>query len=271
MMKHSEKGFAMVLAIVLLLAMSLMGGSLILISSEDHSSNTESDHRQQTFYIAEFALLEGERYLLDQMNGPWDSKTKARDTTKKNLPEPNESFKWNGITLAMNYKKSTKYKYTTFKEKLIGGSFKPTTKVLDKYTVETKDACFKSFPEIDHKNFITIKSATGKAANNKHFARSYNFGIFLEKALKNYNAFHKFEKFEIQQLKEFYYEYFIERIGDASIKAFGTSIKATASDVSKNGVAYRVYGCGMHAPAQKSSSSDIKSIVALESVVVLPK
>ena len=67
------------------------------------------------------------------------------------------------------------------------------------------------------------------------------------------------------------YEYFIERIGDATIKAYGTSIKATASDVSKNGVAYRVYGCGMHAPAQKSASSDIKSIVALESVVVLPK
>ena len=161
---------------------------------------------------------------------------------------------------------------TTFKEKLIGGTtFKPTTKVLDKYTVETKDACFKSFSEIDHKNFITIKSDTGKAANNKHFARSYNFGIFLEKALKNYKSFHKFERLELQQLKEFYYEYFIERIGDATIKAYGTSIKATASDVSKNGVAYRVYGCGMHAPAQKSSSSDIKSIVALESVVVLPK
>ncbi len=272
MMKHSEKGFAMVLAIVLLLAMSLMGGSLILISSEDHGSNTESDHRQQTFYIAEFALLEGERYLLDQMNGPWDSKTKARDTTKKNLPEPNDTFKWDGVTSAMNYKKNTKYKYTTFKEKLIGGTtFKPTTKVLDKYTVETKDACFKSFPEIDHKNFITIKSDTGKAANNKHFARSYNFGIFLEKALKNYKAFHKFERLELQQLKEFYYEYFIERIGDATIKAYGTSIKATASDVSKNGVAYRVYACGMHAPAKKSASSDIKSIVALESVVVLPK
>ena len=83
MIKHSEKGFAMVLAIVLLLAMSLMGGSLILISSEDHTSNTQTDHRQQTFYIAELALLEGERYLLDQMNGPWDSTSKERDFSKK--------------------------------------------------------------------------------------------------------------------------------------------------------------------------------------------
>ena len=37
-MKKTEKGFAMVLALVLLLAMSLMGGALILISSSDHQS-----------------------------------------------------------------------------------------------------------------------------------------------------------------------------------------------------------------------------------------
>jgi hypothetical protein len=38
-MHQSEKGFAMVLSLVLLLAMSLMGGALILISSNDHQSN----------------------------------------------------------------------------------------------------------------------------------------------------------------------------------------------------------------------------------------
>ena len=51
-----EKGFALILSLVLLLAMSLMGGALILISSEDHKSNNIVDVGQQTFYVAEMAL-----------------------------------------------------------------------------------------------------------------------------------------------------------------------------------------------------------------------
>ena len=52
MIKKTEKGFAMVLALVLLLAMSLMWGALILIASGDHQSNNDSDQYQQTFYAA---------------------------------------------------------------------------------------------------------------------------------------------------------------------------------------------------------------------------
>ena len=66
----NENGFAMVLSLVLLLAMSLMGGALILISSGDHQSNNDSDQYQQTFYMAEMALLAGEQYLTDQQSGP---------------------------------------------------------------------------------------------------------------------------------------------------------------------------------------------------------
>jgi len=89
MIKKTEKGFAMVLALVLLLAMSLMGGALILIASGDHQSNNDSDQYQQTFYAAEMGLLEGERYILNQKNGPWNNATNARDLTKSNLPEKN--------------------------------------------------------------------------------------------------------------------------------------------------------------------------------------
>ena len=39
MKNKNENGFALILAIVLLLAMSLMGGSLIVISAGDHRSN----------------------------------------------------------------------------------------------------------------------------------------------------------------------------------------------------------------------------------------
>ena len=68
-MRKSEKGFALVLSLVLMLVMSLMGGALIVISAGDHQSNNSSEDYQQTFYVAETALIEGERYILNQF--PW--------------------------------------------------------------------------------------------------------------------------------------------------------------------------------------------------------
>ena len=52
-----EKGFALILSLVLLLVMSLMGGSLILITSEDHKSNNLVDINQQTFHAVSYTHL----------------------------------------------------------------------------------------------------------------------------------------------------------------------------------------------------------------------
>ena len=67
MIKNKEKGFALVLSLVLLLAMSLMGGGLVVIASSDHQSNNSSDEYQQTFYVAETALMQAEKSLVDKM------------------------------------------------------------------------------------------------------------------------------------------------------------------------------------------------------------
>ena len=67
--KNSKRGFALILSIVLLLVMSLMGGSLVVIASSDHRSNNYTDHYQQTFYVAETALLEAEKYLVNTYLG----------------------------------------------------------------------------------------------------------------------------------------------------------------------------------------------------------
>ena len=63
--KQKPNGFTLVMSLVLLLVMSLMGGSLIVIASGDHQSNNTSDEYQQTFYVAEHALLEGEKYIIN--------------------------------------------------------------------------------------------------------------------------------------------------------------------------------------------------------------
>ena len=71
--KNKQKGFALVLALVLLLAMSLMGGALIVIASSDHQGNNSSDEYQQTFYVAETALLQAQKSLIDKILGPIDN------------------------------------------------------------------------------------------------------------------------------------------------------------------------------------------------------
>ena len=69
MKKNNQKGFTLILSLVLLLVMSLMGGSLIVISSGDHQSNNTSDEYQQTFYVAEHALVEAEKHIINEMIG----------------------------------------------------------------------------------------------------------------------------------------------------------------------------------------------------------
>ena len=58
MIRNNEKGFALVLSLVLMLAMSLMGGALIVMSANDDQSNLKSNEYQQTFFLADPALLE---------------------------------------------------------------------------------------------------------------------------------------------------------------------------------------------------------------------
>ena len=67
MIPNNEKGFTLVLSLVLLLAMSLMGGALIVIASSDHQGNNSSDEYQQTFYVAETALIQAEKSLINQI------------------------------------------------------------------------------------------------------------------------------------------------------------------------------------------------------------
>ena len=49
----NQKGFTLILSLVLLLVMSLMGGGLIVLSSGDHRDNNTSEDYQQTFWVAE--------------------------------------------------------------------------------------------------------------------------------------------------------------------------------------------------------------------------
>jgi len=65
--RKSEKGFVLVLSILILLVMSLMGTALIVIASNDVQGNRERDYNQQTFYAAETGIQEAKEYLNQQV------------------------------------------------------------------------------------------------------------------------------------------------------------------------------------------------------------
>ena len=227
MINNNEKGFALVLSLVLMLVMSLMGGALIVISAGDHQSNNRSDEYQQTFYVAETALLEGERYVLNQSLGPWNISNHQRDMSKRNLPNNTLSFPTNMTQKNYNSKSMSSDNY-----------------------LSQSDTCYNSFQVNKPKDYKVV------------VAESWNFGVILDDSLGSKTI----PKSEIDKLKKFYYQYFIEQVGSAPFKGTGTSVKKDAGNTGSDGIAYRVYGCGI-----KKEKDDINLVVALESVIVLPK
>ena len=63
--KKSERGFALALALLLLVVMSLMGASLVLIASKDHKTNALLDSSQQAFYAAETGITIAKKWIVE--------------------------------------------------------------------------------------------------------------------------------------------------------------------------------------------------------------
>jgi len=254
MKNNNEKGFALVLSLVLMLAMSLMGGALIVISAGDHSSNNQNDHYQQTFYVAETALLEGERWVLNQYLGPYKNDG-TRDTSKRELPS-NQGTAWNGKMTKENYDLgSTNDFEITYRNGL-----------KNKYSmVENDDVCFKSFPDaVDPTTGLQSDFKIVEDFDKNKGAISNNYGKLLRVSFESAGLDE--EKNEAEKLKFFYYEYFVTQIGAAPFRGTGTSIKKSATDTGNDGMAYRIYGCGI-----RNGAGLDPMVVNLESVIVLPK
>ena len=63
--KNTEKGFALPLALLLLVVMTIMGTTLVTISSNEHTANTDKDQGQQAFYAAESGISVAKKYMVD--------------------------------------------------------------------------------------------------------------------------------------------------------------------------------------------------------------
>ena len=229
MNKKNEKGFTLVLSLVLLMAMSLMGGALIVISASDHQSNNVSDEYQQTFYVAETALYEGEKYLLNQFLGPYNTIGK-RIATKRSLLSNNTT------------------------------NFNPAGN-------PNLNPCYNSFQDIDRATFKSVKGPSPKTPLSTSFKDvkfEENYYTFLGSNVIQAGKNNK----EKERMQKFYFQYFLTQVGSAPFKGYGTSIKKDATDAGSDGMAYRIYGCGLFAP---NNINNPQIVVPLESTMILPR
>ena len=200
------KGFTLILSLVLLVAMSLMGGTLVVLSSSDHRDNNTDDLYQQAFYVGETGLLEAEKYLVNKYLG----KPRRIKTGLNATREDDESSK--NIAPRNNY---------------------PITE-------DNRTPCYRSF-----KNIIDLENVVAHYVDGSFFNivepivnASYPSPLSSKEE--------KFRDGEIRFLERFTYEYFLVNIGPADSFERGNSVQQGSIDVVNAGTAFRIYSCGIY-------------------------
>ena len=275
-------GFTLILSLVLLLVMSLMGGTLIVISSGDHQSNNSSDQYQQTFYVAEHALLEAEKQILNRMIGPWTEVETIKDAPVGSRPEE--------IIAHDNY-------ITQLKAIAIDGIARHTDGrgIPRNLITPTQTPCFKSFRNLirEQNYYYTKADVDALGAQNPDYTMigtflrkgsvlvtdhkiNENFGNLIEPILDNPTASQVDLNIteaakEKEYLKRFRYEFFSINVGPANFKGAGTSVKKTSTNTQRQGTAFRIYGCGYLMPngTDLGDYDNPDILIPLESLVIL--
>lgn len=233
--KKTEKGFTLVLALVLLLVMSLMGGSLIVISAQDHSSNNQSDIYQQTFYVAETGLMEGEKFIINKYLGDWNDSGTIRNTEEAGAPlnavVPEQSLCFKSFPDIIRTKTDdADYEYQV--------------------VVHQKDQNFGELIE----NVVRATELKSDNVFTRFISDDEDIGTNIDN--------------EVDYLKRFSFEYFIHMVGSAPVTGgsiLGSSVKKTATDKTQESRAYQIYSCGIY----KSGPFSENMIIPLESVVMI--
>jgi type II secretory pathway pseudopilin PulG len=242
MNRNNQKGFTLILSLVLLLVMSLMGGSLIVISSSDHQSNNTSDEYQQTFYVAEHALIEAEKYVINQMIGPWKN-AEGKDAYD------NYVNKLQSLATNNNFARQTD-----------ASSPWPNGRGIPTNIINVSSTpCSNSFRNL-------LKDGDGNTLVAVH-QTLWNFGELIEPILTAESALDK----EIEHMKRYRWEFFVINVGRSTFKGAGTSLKKTSTNAQQQGNAYKLYGCGYLMPKGTALSDidDPEILIPLETLVIL--
>ena len=261
MKNKNEKGFALVLSLTLLLVMSLLGGSLIVITSSDHQSNNTSDQYQQAFYVAETALLEAEKDIINTMMGEWlnpNEPVAMRENLEVN--DENVAAHNNYVTQLQAFQVTDSAGTTLARDvdaRKIPQNVDEATSRLDRTT-----QCFNSFKNLVNKD--TIQVVQHRTAQNF-------LDLIISPLLEtdNYDAVDSLAtdremEQENERMSEYFFEYFSVNLGSVAFKGSGASLKKTTTNVQRQGVQYKIYGCGY---LQKNGNIEI--LIPLETIVTV--
>ena len=294
MFRKKEKGFALVLSLILLLAMSLMGGALIVITSGDHRSNNNSDQYQQVFYVAETGLMQGEKWVIDNYLGHWmTSVPSVEDSSLGTRPAEGEAAQAEYDAAVEDYNTITAL-YTAGEGGYFRHTFDRGPARNDTVIAPTaKSTCMKSFKNIDaEKN--TLIAGNGKLPKTENFinivgplllsedctdyetCENYKTENLEEKDKTGWNdsELQKIVESEVAYLKRFEYEFFVVNSGSAAYRAEGSSLATTTSNIDAQGTAYRVYSCGIFygksTEDDEANDGNVQILIPLENLVIMP-
>ena len=79
----NERGFALPLALLLLVVMTIMGLTLVTITSKEHTANTDKDINQQVFYAAESGISIAKTWMTTETSTLESASQTARDGSLK--------------------------------------------------------------------------------------------------------------------------------------------------------------------------------------------
>ena len=226
--------------------MSLMGGSLIVISAGDHQSNNTSDEYQQTFYVAETALLEAEKVITNKMMGPWivvDDEYAAPPTGLN----ASETASWNAMVANLRNEAAAQ-----------GGLARDTDKrdlPTNLIPVRGETACYQSFRNLHRTGFLVSEHKFNQ-----------NFGTLIQAVFNDTNL----DEREEEHMQRFRYEFIIVNIGSAAYKGFGSSIKKTTTTVQTTGTIYKIYGCGYMMPRGTDVTQTLDEFMDVDPDILVP-
>ena len=127
-LNKNERGFALPLVLLLLVVMTIMGSTLVNISSQEHKANTDKDTSQQVFYAAESGIAIAKTWMTTETSTLESASETARDG----------SLKFCKTTLFPNLEDNSKslHSGTNTLSNVITGTSNEEKKRLEKYSFE---------------------------------------------------------------------------------------------------------------------------------------
>tara|TARA_B100000965_G_scaffold405446_1_gene439605 strand:+ start:1263 stop:1883 length:621 start_codon:yes stop_codon:yes gene_type:complete len=185
-----------------------MGGALIVIASSDHQGNNSSDEYQQTFYVAETALLQAQKSLMNKMIGPINTTEGTRDLEGRYIPRNGDS---DGD----------------------GNATDPAPE---------QTPCFKSFRNLSRDSDLRVVEHVKNQSFFDLIQPVFDASSFPRQA--GVDTAEEIER-ERNKLGRYTYEFFSINSGSSIYKGAGMSLNKTSANTQRQGTAYKIYGCGM--------------------------